>query len=187
MGAQREASNMKEFLVYPTAILITIMLLGCAQKDISFALAPSNTAPVVKAGRADLSAEKQSVVRQDSIKPLSPKLNEKVSDIYFALNKHDLDDKAKETIRRHAAKLREMNSRIVIKGNCGATGTREYSLALAERMVNAAKKLLISLGVPSAKIDTFSYGQDKPVCNENIKDCGSNNGQNYFVLVVRGK
>ena len=84
--------------------------------------------------------------------------------VYFALNAHSLDAKAKADLKAQADWLKE-NPRalIVIEGRCDERGTREYNLALGDRRANAARSYLIAQGVPANRIRTISYGKDKPV------------------------
>ena len=50
-----------------------------------------------------------------------------------------------------------------IEGHADERGTREYNLALGERRANAAKNYLVSLGIPASRIQTLSYGKERPV------------------------
>jgi peptidoglycan-associated lipoprotein len=52
---------------------------------------------------------------------------------------------------------------VTIEGNCDERGTREYNLALGERRAQAVKKVLVALGIPSGRIQTISYGKDRPI------------------------
>ncbi len=39
---------------------------------------------------------------------------------------------------------------------------REYNLALGDRRATAVKNYLVALGIPSARILTISYGEERP-------------------------
>ena len=52
---------------------------------------------------------------------------------------------------------------LTVEGHADERGTREYNLALGERRANAAKNYLISLGVAASRINTVSYGKERPV------------------------
>ncbi|MBP7340104.1 OmpA family protein, partial [Niveispirillum sp.] len=41
-------------------------------------------------------------------------------------------------------------------------GTREYNLALGERRANSVKNYLTALGVEAARVQTISYGKERP-------------------------
>jgi peptidoglycan-associated lipoprotein len=54
------------------------------------------------------------------------------------------------------------NVRILIEGHADERGTREYNLALGERRASAVKSYLVSVGVESSRIETVSYGKERP-------------------------
>ena len=67
------------------------------------------------------------------------------------------------TLLKHATWLRaNPNVRETLEGHCDERGTRDYNLALGERRANAAKNYLASLGVDASRIQTVSYGKERP-------------------------
>ena len=54
------------------------------------------------------------------------------------------------------------DSNIRIEGNCDERGSREYNLALGQRRAEAVKKVMTVLGVQDGRIETISYGEEKP-------------------------
>jgi peptidoglycan-associated lipoprotein len=84
--------------------------------------------------------------------------------VYFDLDQYRLDSDDQAILQRQAAWLASYpNVRVLIAGNCDERGTREYNLALGERRANAVKEYLVSLGVSASRIDTVSYGKERPV------------------------
>jgi peptidoglycan-associated lipoprotein len=55
------------------------------------------------------------------------------------------------------------DARVRIEGNCDERGSREYNLALGQRRAEAVKKIMTVLGAQDARIETTSYGEEKPV------------------------
>jgi len=51
---------------------------------------------------------------------------------------------------------------VVVEGHADERGTREYNLALAQRRANSARDLLVASGVAGSRIQTISYGKDRP-------------------------
>ena len=51
---------------------------------------------------------------------------------------------------------------MTIEGPCDERGTREYNLALGERRAQAVKNVLVALGIPAGRIQTISYGKERP-------------------------
>ncbi len=181
---------MKRFFLYAVAVLMMGSMIGCAQKQIA-APPEQPAAPAAPAAEAPKKTEpvteKQPMIKQEQMKSAEKELEAKVNDIHFAFDKYDLDDAAKTTLKGLSAMMGKMNAKVVIEGNCDERGTKEYNLALGDRRANAAKQYLISLGIPSAKIETISYGKEKPLCTESTEDCWTKNRRDHFVLVEGGK
>ncbi|HJU16518.1 MAG TPA: peptidoglycan-associated lipoprotein Pal [Stellaceae bacterium] len=84
--------------------------------------------------------------------------------VFFAFNRSDISPEAQQTLTRQAEWLRHYpNVAVRIEGHCDERGTREYNLALGARRAEAAKNVLVALGVPDTRIATISYGKDRPV------------------------
>ena len=71
--------------------------------------------------------------------------------------------------------LKYPNVRVTIEGNCDERGTREYNLALGARRAEAIKDYLSTLGVPLTRINTVSYGKERPVCTQSDESCWAQN------------
>ncbi|HTW68773.1 MAG TPA: peptidoglycan-associated lipoprotein Pal [Acetobacteraceae bacterium] len=83
--------------------------------------------------------------------------------IFFNTDRSDLSDEARATLDKQAAWLqRYPNVRIMIAGNCDERGTEEYNLALGERRARADAQYLVAHGVSANRIQTISYGKDRP-------------------------
>ena len=57
---------------------------------------------------------------------------------------------------------RENQLQVMIAGHADERGTREYNLALGSMRAVAVRNYLISLGIPAARLDTISYGKERP-------------------------
>lgn len=83
--------------------------------------------------------------------------------VFFDFDSSDIRADAVPTLEAQATFLRTFPSlTIVVEGHADERGTREYNLALGERRANAHKDYLISLGVDPARIETISYGKERP-------------------------
>jgi peptidoglycan-associated lipoprotein len=84
--------------------------------------------------------------------------------VYFDLDSYTLRTDAKPVLDAQANWLRRWSAvRVRIEGNCDERGTREYNFALGARRANAVRDYLISKGIPAARIETMSYGKEKPL------------------------
>ena len=96
--------------------------------------------------------------------------------VHFAFDKYNIEDNDKSTLQRQATWLQKYPAvRVTIEGNCDERGTREYNLALGARRANAVKEYLVSLGVSPDRVDTISYGKERPICTESTEDCWAQN------------
>jgi peptidoglycan-associated lipoprotein len=83
--------------------------------------------------------------------------------IFFDTDRFNVDTEDQATLQRQAQWLaRYPNTRITIEGHADERGTRDYNLALGERRANSAKNYLVSIGVPADRIQTVSYGKERP-------------------------
>jgi peptidoglycan-associated lipoprotein len=84
--------------------------------------------------------------------------------VHFATDSHDVDQEAQGILSAQAKWLvSHANVRVTLEGHCDERGTREYNLALGDRRANAAKNFLVSAGVSADRINTISYGKERPV------------------------
>jgi len=76
------------------------------------------------------------------------------------------------------------NDAVRIAGNCDERGTEEYNRALGERRALALREVLISLGIDASRIDTISYGKDKPVAEGHNEEAWRQNRRGDFILLT---
>lgn len=83
--------------------------------------------------------------------------------IFFAYDSSELSADARATLAKQAEWLMHYTRvRVTVEGHCDERGTREYNLALGERRAAAVKNYLIALGVPASRMNTISYGKERP-------------------------
>jgi len=119
----------------------------------------------------------------------NPSLDElfsaRVKDAFFDFNKSDLRPDARLALTQTAEFLRSYPEvRIRIEGYCDERGSTEYNLGLGERRAQAAKEFLATLGVPSDRMSTVSYGKERQFCTEHNEDCWQ---QNRRAHIARGQ
>jgi peptidoglycan-associated lipoprotein len=88
----------------------------------------------------------------------------KVGDrIFFAFDKSTISAEARAILERQAA-FAKTNAQLTftVEGHCDERGTREYNLALGERRATSDKNALVSLGVQASRLQTISYGKERP-------------------------
>ena len=83
--------------------------------------------------------------------------------VFFDTDMSTIREDGRATLNRQADWLKKYgNYQITIEGHCDERGTREYNLALGERRANAAKQYLVAQGIPAQRIQTISYGKERP-------------------------
>lgn len=103
--------------------------------------------------------------------------------VLFGFDRYDLDNSDRATLRRQAAFLeRYPNVSIAVEGHCDERGTREYNLALGERRANAVKEYLVSLGVSANRVQTVSWGKERPVATCSDESCYNQNRRDVTVV-----
>jgi peptidoglycan-associated lipoprotein len=84
--------------------------------------------------------------------------------VYFDFDSNVVKDDFRPLIQAHARYMVDhRDSRVRIEGNCDERGSREYNLALGQRRAEAVKKIMTVLGVSDGRIETISFGEEKPV------------------------
>jgi peptidoglycan-associated lipoprotein len=109
-----------------------------------------------------------------------------VRDIYFDYDKSDIREDAKATLNEAADFLKQNSSiKISIEGHCDERGSEEYNLGLGDRRAVATKNYLGSLGVSGDRMNTISYGKERPQCHEATEDCYQRNRRAHSVMTGR--
>ncbi len=106
--------------------------------------------------------------------------------VYFDLDQYRLSGDAQGILKRQAAWLSSYpDVNILVAGNCDERGTREYNLALGERRASVVKDYLVALGVDPARIQTVSYGKERPLALGSNEDSWAQN-RNGFTQLISG-
>ncbi len=96
--------------------------------------------------------------------------------VYFDYDSAAIEGESRGVVEAHANYLVDNPSlNIVIEGHTDERGTREYNLALGERRANAVSRLMQALGVTPDRIQTISYGEERPVALEHGESAWSLN------------
>ena len=96
--------------------------------------------------------------------------------IFFSFDSAEISPEAQRILQRQAEWLRRYpNVGVTIEGHCDERGTREYNLALGERRAQAAKGVLVALGVPASRLSTISYGKERPAVPGSSEDAYAQN------------
>jgi len=96
--------------------------------------------------------------------------------IYFAFDSAAIDAAGLAVLDGHAAWLNNHpGSAITIEGNGDERGSREYNLALGQQRADSVRAHLIAQGVDGNRIDTVSFGEERPACTGSGEACWAQN------------
>jgi peptidoglycan-associated lipoprotein len=83
--------------------------------------------------------------------------------VFFAFDSYSLDAEARSVLDAQAAWLmRYPNVNVTIEGHADERGTREYNLGLGDRRANAVRTYLESRGIAARRMQTLSWGKERP-------------------------
>ncbi len=104
--------------------------------------------------------------------------------IYFDFDRAELKSESRDILKAKADWLKaHPNFSVRIEGHCDERGTNEYNIALGERRANAAWKYLNALGISGTRMDTVSYGEERPVDPGHDEAAWSKNRRDQFKLI----
>ncbi len=139
-------------------------------------------------------AERERVARQreaDSIAALA-RASEEVRTtlaamIHFDLDKSNIRSDDMGSLDQKVAILQANAAlRIRIGGHCDERGSDEYNLALGNRRAQAAKQYLVSHGIDASRIETQSWGEERPLVNGHDENAWSQNRRDEFEVISGG-
>ncbi|MDI6744782.1 MAG: peptidoglycan-associated lipoprotein Pal [Thermodesulfovibrionales bacterium] len=190
---------MKRIFLLFLAFVLVFVFAGCAKKVV--------TAPVTQEAPKE-TAQKAAPVEQTPMKAEEPVTVAKAEpkkvetmpvkeveaksyqfgNILFDFDKYTIREDAKPTLKSVADwMIKNKDAKMILEGHCDERGTNEYNLALGEKRAKSARDYIASAGVTKNRLDTISYGEEKPLCKEQTEDCWQKNRRVQFVSGKAGK
>jgi peptidoglycan-associated lipoprotein len=159
-------------------LLITVMLsaMGCANNDVvkkdeglspsatqksTVTTSPSKSSTTAATPVTEANSNQIVPAPSDNSQKTSADQNSKSDVVYFGFDSYVLTTESGNTLQANFKKLASRPN-IQIEGHCDEQGSSEYNLALGEKRAKAAQNYLVTLGYPSAKISTISFGKERP-------------------------
>ena len=181
---------MKRF--FAVAVILVFALFGCAKKQVT--APPEVQQPsameeqkIGKEAPEKITEEKVAKVETKEIPSKMEEVSGMFEDIHFDFDKFNIRDDAKPTLKKVADYLIKNDKQsALIEGHCDERGTSEYNLGLGDRRARATRDYLVSLGLPSSRIEMVSYGKERPLCSEHNEECWAKNRRSHFVI-MKGK
>ncbi|WP_313553182.1 peptidoglycan-associated lipoprotein Pal [Brevundimonas sp.] len=105
--------------------------------------------------------------------------------VYFDLDSYRISPEAFSRLDAQALWLQQYPQVLVrIEGNADERGTREYNLALGARRAESIRSYLVNRGVPAARIDTISFGKERPIAFGATEDSFAQNRNGHTANVA---
>jgi len=174
-----------------------LFVIGCAERKVVQPVKPElqqqqpAVTPKETAERKGLIKPEERITEEQlakiETKEERPKYKEEgglFEDIYFDYDKYDVRSDAKAVLQNVASwLLKNTSAKLLIEGHCDERGTSEYNLALGDRRARAVRDYLVALGIASDRVETISYGEEKPVCTEMTDECWAKNRRAHFIVL----
>ena len=107
--------------------------------------------------------------------------------VFFAIDQSSLSPEGMDLLNSQATWLMTNGDyEIIVEGHADEQGTRDYNVALGARRANSVKEYLNSLGVAASRIQTVSYGKERPIEICSKESCYSVNRRAVTVLSNMG-
>ena len=101
-----------------------------------------------------------------------------LKDIMFDYDRSDIRYSESRKPAEVAAYMSQNPSvRLGIDGYTDSRGTSQYNVPLSQRRVTTVRDALIQAGVPADRIETGTFGTDRPVCNPSAEQCSQRDGR----------
>ena len=144
---------------------LALVLAGCASKDggKDVKVVDAATPSTATASTTTTSGLPNSSVngKADPLKDPNNILSKRI--IYFEYNQDTVKSEFTDVIQAHAKYLNDNRGRkIRLEGHADERGSREYNMALGQRRGEAVRRATTILGVGADRIETVSFGEDKP-------------------------
>jgi peptidoglycan-associated lipoprotein len=105
--------------------------------------------------------------------------------VYFDYDAYNLDSDDQRSLASQVAWLKQFPStRVEVQGHADERGTRDYNIALGERRAQSVKSYLVAQGIAENRIQTISFGKDKPLDPGSNEAAWSRNRNAYTNVIV---
>lgn len=193
---------MKRFVTLMAIFIITAFITGCPKKPTIVKEEAKAPAVDVKKAEDEEKARKQAEERVRAEARAREEAEERAKreaearameeerkafrfeDVYFDFDRAEIKERYREVLKDSAEWLsKNKGAKVTIEGHCDEKGNNDYNMALGERRAYSVKRYLIDLGVNAERLDTVSFGAERPVCTESKEDCWWQNRRVHFKLL----
>jgi len=103
--------------------------------------------------------------------------------INFAFGSSLLSDQARQILHGKAEYLRtNPGIKVTVEGHCDDRGTNAYNIALGDRRAESVKMFLVDMGIGTTRLNTVSYGEERPIAAGHSEASWAKNRRAQFVI-----
>jgi peptidoglycan-associated lipoprotein len=159
-------------------MLAAVVLSGCGKKEVAESAPPP---PPPTAAPAETPPAPPPAATPEP-EP-SRTVQDQLADVFFDYDSANLTDASRGTLDANGKVLADnASTNITIEGHCDERGTVEYNLALGDRRAGAARDYLVRYGVSSGRIQTISYGEERPFATGSDEASWAQNRRAHFAV-----
>ena len=142
-------------------LLVGAVLAGCQQT--AKVTPPATTSPPETTAPVENTQPPATMEKPMATGPVDDQGNPVGNTIYFEYDSAVIASGDVTLLGYHAKYLKDASGKnVLVEGHCDERGTREYNLALGERRAGSVKEVLVGDGVEGSRLETVSFGEEKP-------------------------
>lgn len=104
--------------------------------------------------------------------------------VFFDFDSSAITAGERSKIESVAAYLKShANNAVRVEGHCDERGTEEYNRSLGERRALAVREELVRLGIDATRVDTITFGKDRPLDPAHNEEAWRKNRRGEFILL----
>lgn len=190
---------MKKVQLVLVSATVAVALLACAKKDAPVVNPTVKETPaatqktsdadsVAAAERARLEAERLAAEKLEAERAkVEAMINKIMSDeVYFDFDRSELTESAKELLAQVGdILLKEPRFVITVEGHTDARGTEDYNMVLGSKRSVKVKEFLVAYGVSASRMETVSYGKEKPKVDGQTEEAFAQNRRANFKVSIK--
>ena len=181
----------KVWLSISFVVILSVMFftVSCAKKVVQNEPEPMTQSEVSKApDRSAMEAEQAKRLQEDRLRAEAAAseaarmafVNE---NILFSFDSSVLSDQAQQILNSKADYLRANSGvTVTVEGHCDDRGTDTYNIALGDRRAESVKNFLVDLGITVNRLNTVSFGEERPIAIGQDEASWAKNRRAQFVV-----
>ena len=162
-------------------ITVAFLTTGCCKKKKPLEMQPAEKQTTQGISEDELAAKRQA--EEMARMKAAAKQRFVNEDVHFDFDSSALTPDAQEILKE---KVAYMNANpeitVTIEGNCDERGTEAYNMALGERRAQSIKNFMVNAGVAASRMQTVSFGEEKPIDPAHNEAAWAKNRRGHFVI-----